>query len=226
MADAASAKNATNSILAKLSEKDFALLEPYVERLDLPVRTMLEKRNKRVEHVYFIDSGMVSIVSNGKQEVEVGVVGREGMTGVSVVLGSDKPTVYETYVQIAGSGRRVTSKLMRQAMGASPTLSSAVLAYTQTFLAQVTQTAAANARGTLDQRLSRWLLLANDRVDGDIVPLTHEFLAVMLGVNRPGVTLALQELERTGSVAQRRGAVIILDRTDLESIATGIYIKP
>lgn len=226
MADAASMKKPNNSILAKLSEKDFALLEPFAERIDLPVRTVLEKRNKRVDYVYFIDSGMASIVSDGKQEIEVGVVGREGMTGVSVVLGSDKPAQYETYVQIAGSGRCVTSKRMRQAMEASPTLFSAMLAYTQSFLIQVMQTAAANAQGMLDQRLSRWLLLADDRVDGGIVPLTHEFLAVMLGANRPGVTLALQELERTGCIAQRRGVVVILDRSGLEVIAAGLYVKP
>lgn len=226
MATAARAKSASNHILAKLSTDDLALFEPQLEQVDLPVRMSIEQRTKKIQHVYFVDSGMVSIVANGSHEVEVGVVGREGVTGVSVILGEVGPAAYQTYVQVAGRGRRITVSDFRGAMSASPTLTRALLKYANYFLGQVTQTALANARGTLDQRLSRWILMVNDRVDGDLVPLTHEFLSVMLGVNRPGVTLALKELERTGAITQRRGSISIVDRMALETIAASNYVKP
>jgi CRP-like cAMP-binding protein len=226
MAKVARAKRGSNFILAKLSPDDFALLEPNLEQINLPVRMSIEQRKKPVQHVYFVDNGIISVVANGDMEIEVGVIGREGMTGVSIILGEIGPAVYQTYVQVAGSGRRMKVAQFRVAMSDSPTLTKTFLRHANSFLGQVTQTALANARGTLDQRLSRWLLMVNDRVDGDVVPLTHEFLSVMLGVNRPGVTLALKELERTGAITQRRGSISIVDCATLESIAASNYVKP
>ena len=111
----------------------------------------LEQRKKNVEHIYFVDSSIVSVVANGTREVEVGIIGREGMTGVSVVMGANHPSIYETYVQVAGSGRRITADELRKAMQSSASLTRTALLYAHSFLEQVTQTALANARSTLEK---------------------------------------------------------------------------
>ncbi len=225
MAKKKSVSRSSNFILSSLSAGDFDLLGPQLEQIDLPVRLNLEHRKKPLDFVYFLNSGVASVVANGSKEIEVGIVGREGMTGVSLLLGVDTPAAYHTYIQVAGSGQRLPKDVLRAAIKHSATLQADLLRYAYSFLTQITQTALANGRASLDQRLSRWLLMVNDRVDGDVVPLTHEFLAVMLGVNRPGVTLALQELERTGTITQRRGSILIVDREALEGIAGVAYVK-
>jgi CRP-like cAMP-binding protein len=219
----------SNRLLSRLSHDDSRLLAPHLEAVDLPLRRQLEARNKRVGYVYFIESGLASVVANGVENaIEVGVIGREGMTGVSVVLDGDAKNraVHETFMQIAGSGQRMPANNLREAIDASSTLQRVLLRYVQTFLNQTTQTALANGRSKIDERLARWLLMSADRVDGNELPLTHEFLATMLGVRRSGVTVALQGLERTGLIAHRRGVIIILDREALEKSANGTYVRP
>ena len=214
-----------NRILSRLSSDDFGLLEPHLEAVNLPLRKQLEARNKPVEQVYFLESGIASVVANGQREIEVGLIGREGMSGLSVVLGSDDNPTNETYVQIAGTGQRMAVGNLREAIGASVTLHQVMLRYAHTFMVQTSQTALANGRSKIEERLARWLLMAADRVEGELA-LTHEFLAIMLGVRRSGVTTALQELERTGLIAHRRGFVTILDREGLEEGSNGTYFAP
>jgi len=218
----------SNKLLSRLSQADLRMLEPHLEAVELPVRTQLEARNKRVAHVYFLDNGMASVVANGTHEIEVGVIGREGMSGLSVVLDADSNSraVHETYMQMGGSGQRISADSLREAMAASGTVHQVFLRYAHAFLIQTTQTALANGRSKIEERLARWLLMAADRVDGNELPLTHEFLAIMLGVRRSGVTVALQGLERTGLVAHRRGVITILDREALETAANGTYVLP
>ena len=152
------------------------------------MRRQLERRNQSVEHIYFVESGFASVVANGDRTIEVGIIGREGMSGLSVVLGSrDNPT-NETYMQVGGSGKRMSAHHLREAIKASATLHQGMLRYAHDFLVQTSKTALANGRSKIEERLARWLLMAADRVEGT-PPLTHEFLAIMLGVRRSGVTI-------------------------------------
>jgi CRP-like cAMP-binding protein len=216
----------SNQLLAGLSRADFRLLEPHLEAVDLPVRKQLVGRNRRIEHVYFPDSGMASVVCNGDHALEIGIIGREGMTGVSVVLGSADKAPHETYIQIAGSGQRLSADHLREAIEASGSLLKALLLYTHRFMTQTTDTAMANGRHKIEERLARWLLMVDDRLDGHEIPLTHEFLGVMLGTARPGVTIAIQELQRRGWITNSRGVVTIIDREGLINSSNGAYVTP
>jgi CRP-like cAMP-binding protein len=213
-----------NRILLRLSRKDFAMLEPHLEPVDLPVRKTLEISKKRIDHIYFIESGFASVVAKGKgASIEVGIIGREGMTGLAVVLGSDRAQ-HETYIQAAGSGLRIGAKELRHALDRSTALHRVMLHYVHAFLAQTTTTALANGRSTIEERLARWLLMADDRIDGKELPLTHEFLGLMLGTHRPGVTAALQALERASLITTRRSRITILNRKALEKNSNGTYV--
>jgi CRP-like cAMP-binding protein len=154
------------------------------------------------------------------------MIGREGMTGASVVLGDGDRAPHEVYMQIAGRGVHLPADRLREAIAKSVSLHQVLLRYVQAFLTQTTQTALANGRGKIEERLARWLLLAQDRVDGNELKLTHEFLAVMLGVRRSGITTALLELERKGLILHRRSIVIITDREGLEESTNGTYLPP
>jgi CRP-like cAMP-binding protein len=168
----------SNRILSRLSREDLALLEPHLEAVDLPARKPLEKRKKRIKQVYFIESGFASVVANGmsKPSIEVGIIGREGMTGLAVVLGHDRAQ-HETFIQLPGKGLRMSADSMREAQDRSVSLHREMLRYANAFLMQTTTTALANGRSKVEERLARWLLMAHDRVDGDELPLTHAFSA-------------------------------------------------
>jgi CRP-like cAMP-binding protein len=216
----------SNRILSRLSRQDFALLEPHLEAVDLPVRKPLEARRKRIDQVYFIESGFASVVANGtsKPSIEVGIIGREGMTGLAIVMGHDRAQ-HETYIQVAGRGLRISAAKLREADERSMTLHRAILRYAHAFLLQTTTTALANGRSKIEERAARWLLMADDRIDGDDLPLTHEFLGLMLGTHRPGVTIALQALEKAGLITTRRSHITIIDRKGLEKSSNGTYIR-
>ena len=126
-------------------------------------------------------------------------------------------------MQIAGNGHLMAAARLREAIAKSSALHQVLLRYVNLFMSQTTETALANGRGKIEERLARWLLLAHDRIDGDDLKLTHEFLSVMLGVRRSGITIALQELERKGLISHRRSAVTILDRKGLEQGTNGAY---
>jgi CRP-like cAMP-binding protein len=215
-----------NRILARLSRAELNLLEPNLETVDLPVRKQLHPRNKRIEHVYFPESGIASVVANGPHALEIGIIGREGMTGVALVMGIDERPRHETFIQVAGKGHRLSANHLREATEAIPTLRQALLQYAYAFMTQMADTALSNGRHKIEERLARWLLLADDRLDNNHIPLTHEFLGVMLGTARPGVTIALQELERRGWITHRRGAVTIIDRKQLIRSSNGAYFHP
>jgi len=214
----------SNRILAGLARQDFALIKPHLEPVDLPVRKVLETRRKRIDHVYFVESGFASVVANGsdKPSIEVGIIGREGMTGLAIVLGGDRAQ-HATYIQVAGKGQRMSAARLREVDAQSPAFHRAMLRYARAFLAQTTTTALANGRSKIEERLARWLLMAHDRLGGEL-NLTHEFLGLMLGTHRPGVTLALQALEKAGLIATRRGRVTILDRKTLQKSSNGTYV--
>jgi CRP-like cAMP-binding protein len=210
-----------------LAEQDFGSLEPHLETINLPLRMQLEIHNKPIEHVYFLESGFASVVANGSghRSIEVGIIGREGMTGLAVIMGTDR-SPNETFIQAGGEGQRMVAADLRTAMERSPTLHRCFLRYGHTFLTQTAQTAMANGRSKLEERLARWLLMADDRIDGDELPLTHEFLAIMLGVRLPGVTAALNLLASEGLIRANRGVISIVDRKGLQESSNGAYGKP
>jgi len=215
-----------NHILSRLSPDDFGLLEPHLEAVELPVRKRLEARNRRVEQIYFPESGIASVVASGARAIEVAIIGRDGMTGLSVVMGNNERAPHETYMQVAGTGLSMSADDLRNAIGTSVVLHHVLLRYAYAFMIQATQTALANGCGKIEERLSRWLLMAADRVDGNEIALTHEFLATMLGVRRSGVTVAVQQLERAGLISHRRGVITILDREAVEQRSNGTYFPP
>jgi CRP-like cAMP-binding protein len=214
----------SNHILSTLSPQDRALLEPHYEAVDLPFRYTIEAAHRPVSHLYFLNEGLASVVASGTRDqiIEVGVIGREGLTGCAVLLESDR-SPNTIHMQIGGNGVRIEADRMRAALRTSETLRGTMLRFVQSFLQQATQTALANGRATLEVRLARWLIMAHDRVDTSCLPLTHEFLAVMLGVRRPGVTVALQKIQANGLVTTHRNAIEIQDRAGLEALAGGFY---
>jgi CRP-like cAMP-binding protein len=220
------AKPILNRVLSCLSVADLARLEPRLTAADLPLRKSLEMRNRPIEYVYFFERGFASVVANGSSEgVEIGLIGREGMTGHAVVLGADR-TPHDTFVQSAGNGWRISSDTLRSAMAKSSTLRDVLLLFVQVFSIQASHTAIANSRGKLEERLARWLLMAHDRSDSDRLQLTQEFLSQMLGVRRAGVTVAVGLLVKTGVIKITRGAIEIVDRGGLEEESNGIYGVP
>jgi CRP-like cAMP-binding protein len=215
-----------NHILSRLSRQDVRPLEAHLVDVDLPVKKQLVTRNKRIEDVYFIDAGIASVVADGSgKQIEIGLIGREGMTGLGVVMGNDR-SPYDNYMQVAGKGRSISASKLRQADERSTALHRLIMKYTDAFLMQTAQTALANGRSKIEERLARWLLMAQDRLESDEIPLTHEFLAIMLGTQRPGVTVALHALERGGLITTRRSAITILDRKALEESSNGTYLAP
>jgi CRP-like cAMP-binding protein len=213
-------------LLASLSSAEYALLKPDLESVALAVRQILEAPNTPITHSYFIESGLASIVArNSHKRLEVGLIGCEGMTGLPIVLGSDR-SPHETFIQVAGEGKRIAADKLRAAMQKSRSLERAFLKCAHEFMNQTANTALSNGTATLEERLARWLLMANDRLEGNEIPLTHEFLSLMLGVRRAGVTVALNYLEQRGIIQLARGDIIILDREGLTASANGNYHQP
>jgi CRP-like cAMP-binding protein len=215
-----------NRILSRLSADDKALLKPDLEPVELALRQVLETPNKPIKHSYFIEYGLASIIaSNGHKQLEVGLVGCEGMTGVPIVLGNDR-SPHETFIQVAGHGQRIAADKLRKAIAQSRSLERALLGFALSFMNQTANTALSNGTSTVEERLARWLLMANDRLRGDEVPLTHEFLALMLGVRRAGVTVALHYLEQRALISLARKQIVITDRKGLKAAANGTYHEP
>lgn len=216
-----------NRLLAKMSSQDWALVSPHLETVTLKERQVVEVPNKPITHVYFVETGVVSVVAVNEEDhrIEVGVIGKEGMTGVPLVLGDDRAQ-HSAYMQIGGNGRRMPAAAFVDALGRSESLRSLMMKSAQAFMIQTAHTALANGRAKLEERLARWLLMAHDRLDSDSVPLTHEFLAVMLGVRRAGVTVALHSFERRGLITTKRGQLTLVDRTGIEKVAGSFYGIP
>ena len=216
-----------NGLLRTLSTADLALLEPTLEPVLLDLRLVLVHANQAVEHVYFPEHGLASVVARAVDgsRMEVGTFGRDGMSGVSLLLGVDR-TPNETFMPVAGYGHRITAESLRRALGQSVSLHAALLRFAHVSSVQAAHTALATGSQTIEQRLARSLLMAHDRLDGDVLSLTHDLLAAMLAVRRPGVTVATQLLEGEQIIKAERGRITILDRARLEAVAGGSYGAP
>ena len=180
-----------NGLLRRMSAEDIALLEPHMQRCSLHLRMNLEQPRTPIEFIYFLEEGIGSVVAKTRQgrDTEIGFIGVEGMTGSAVVMGDDR-NVHECYVQMAGEAIRIEVAPFSAVLASSPTMRLYLLRYAQALHIQTGYTALVNARSKLEERLARWLLMCDDRVSDGRLTITHEFLAIMLGVRRPGVTVA------------------------------------
>lgn len=212
-----------NRLLRILPPEQFAAIEQDLQPVSLPHKHDICVAGQAFDWVVFPETGLVSIVadSTGRQ-LEVGIVGRDGLAPYAAVLGSDTSPLRQ-YVQVEGQGHRMRATALHAAIDASPPLRALLLRYVHAFTMQASQTALANGTCTIEQRLARWLLMVQDRVDGDEVRLTHEFLSYMLGVRRTGVTLALHVLEGEGLIRARRGSITIVDRARLIVASNNSY---
>ncbi len=210
------AKPAANRLLGLLNPGDYRRLRPHLHPIALTYRRSLYRARKPIEFVYFIETGVGSLVNtmaNG-QAAEVGTIGNEGLVGLPLVLGDDRaPT--SVYVQVPGAGLRMKASLFEKELARSATMRTVMLHYAHASFNQVAQSAACNQFHSLEQRCCRWLLMTHDRMQSDEFLLTQEFLAMMLGVQRTGVTAAAGALQRAGLIRYSRGNVTIVDRRGL-----------
>jgi CRP-like cAMP-binding protein len=212
-----------NQLLATLTSADSDLIHAHFERVPLNFRDILIEARAPLEHVYFPEQGIASILANTSEgRIEVGMIGREGMVGVPVVLGLDR-SPHAFLIQAAGEAQRISANDLRQVIARSPSLNARLLRYVHAMMIQTAQTAYANASFNIEARLARWILMTHDRVESDDLPLTHDFLSMMLGVRRPGVTVAVQTLEASGLIRASRGRITVLDRPKLEEVADDAY---
>ena len=216
-----------NRLLAALRDADLESLRPHLERVDLDVHQILEQAGDVITHVHFIESGVISIVgmTEPNHRIEVGMIGYEGATGIDIVLGNDR-SPNDFLVQSAGSALRISASSLRTIVRNRRPLAGTLLSYVHAFMVQGSQTALANGRGRLDERLARWLLMWHDRIGNHEFETTHELLSLLLGVRRQGVTVALHELEGRGLIRSLRGRIRIVDRAGLQRAAGGFYGIP
>lgn len=214
----------TNQILGKLSAEEYEQLSPYLEPVTFRLGDVLYYPQDPTTHVYFPNNGTLSIISTFEDggSIEVGVIGNEGMFGINVVLGSIT-TLHQALVQLSGDGLRVPADVIRREFKRGGRLHDLLLRYTQALIIQISQTAACNRAHPLEGRLARWLLMTHDRAIMDDLELTHEFIAVMLGTRRAGVTVAAGKLQDEGLIKYRRGHVQIVNRQGLEKITCVCY---
>jgi CRP-like cAMP-binding protein len=213
-----------NRLLATLPEADFQQLRPKLQWLELNVRDVLYKPHGITDYAYFPTAGICSIIGETSTGVrsEVGIVGREGFVGSSIVLFADSAP-FEVVVQAEGRGLRIRKEDLQQAMNKSPALLAALLRFIHVFVVQATETAIANAHYLPVERLARWLLMCQDRVDTAEFTMTLKFLSVMLALQSSGVIDALAQLEDKNIINAAKGKVEVLDRAALQTIVCGAY---
>src|SRR5216684_1954021 len=215
---------ASNRLLVHLPQDDQERLNRFLQPVVLEYKHELYNADERIEFVHFIESGVGSLVctmANG-QAAEVGTIGNEGLIGLPVLLG-DNQAPSSMYVQVPGRGLRMRARAFRELLDQSQRMRAVMLRYTHVFFNQVAQTAACAHFHSLEQRCCRWLLMTHDRMPSDTFLLTHEFLAMMLGVRRAGVSVAAGALQRAGMIRYHRGRITVRDRQGLEDCACECY---
>ena len=217
-------KPVSNKILLSIPDREYRSIRPHLDFIDLPNHYNLYEPVHKLKFVHFPNRGLISLVvlmENGKT-VEAGVVGNEGMSGIPLVVGIQRSPLREI-VQIGGNGFRVTTTAFQNTLQSAPGLGAALNRYAVVQGLQVAQTAACNRLHEIEQRLARWLLMAQDRIDAGLLLITHDFLATMLGTDRPSVSVAAGVLQRRKLIEYTRGAVKVLDRKKLESFVCECY---
>lgn len=213
-----------NKILLAILDSEFRSLRPQLEHIDLPHHRSLHEPHQKLTFAYFPNSGLISLVvaTEDGRAVEAGVVGIEGMAGMPLAVGLLRSPLREV-MQIAGDGFRMKAGALQKALETSPHFRIMLGRYAVVQGIQIAQTAACNRLHDITQRLSRWLLMAQDRVDSGLVSLTHDFLATMLGTDRSSVSLAAGALQKKKIIHYTRGAIKILNRKELEASACECY---
>jgi CRP-like cAMP-binding protein len=213
-----------NRLLLALSPSNLKRLMPELQHVRCESEEVLMDADSSLDHVYFPDSGVVSIVAvyADGSEIEMATIGREGCTGMQAAFGAKKSSV-RLLVQIQGTASRMSRRAFTQALETMPTFRSLMFTYVEAFLEQVLLSVACNGAHNLKQRLARWLLMMRDRSDDDILPITQNLLAEVLGVQRPTITNAIRDLERAGSIESGRGQVTILNRPRLMEASCECY---
>jgi CRP-like cAMP-binding protein len=213
-----------NRILLAIPEDEFMAVRPLLEEMEMPQYKIFYEQGEKIGYAYFLNQGMVSLVVsvNDGRSVEVGITGCEGIVGAPLAFGFERAPM-RAIMQISGRGLRTASSTLEDAIHRAPCLKALVERYVMMQQLQVAQLAACNRLHDMDQRLARWLLMCQDRIDSESLPLTHEFLAQMLGSGRPTVTIAAGVLERAGLIQNTRGSVKILNRKRLEDAACECY---
>lgn len=214
----------SNRLLAALPANEYQRLLPSLEAISLNIRDGLYEPGEPIEYVYFPLSGMVSILVNMGDDtlIEVGVVGNEGMVGLTIFLGADQ-TNTKGICQVAGEAVRMRSDVFRTELSQNGALVSLLQCYTLAYFALIAQSSGCNSQHPISQRCARWLLLTHDRVGKNQFELTQEFLGQMLGVRRAGVNSVMQALQANGIITYSRGIIHILDREGLERAACQCY---
>jgi CRP-like cAMP-binding protein len=210
-----------NRLLAVLPRELHEKLAPNMKRVSLEQGTILHHPGETIKALYFpIDCLLsITITMNDGSTAEAGIVGNREVLGVNAFMGGRETTQTEYIVQMAGSAIKVDAQLLLEEFDCNKELRDVLLRYTQALIAQISQTTGCNSLHNLDQRLARWLLEAQDRVEAEELKLTHEFISHMLGVRRAGVTQAAQKLQESGLIRYQRGNVKILDQRRLEEVS-------
>ena len=213
-----------NKILLLISDEEYSVILPHLQFVGMPQHLSLYEPGQPLEFVHFPNSGMVSLViaTEDGRTVEVGEVGREGFSGVQAAVGINKNQVREI-VQIAGDGFRVKIGALKSILQSTPQLERTLTRYGVVQGMQFAQTAACNRLHNIEQRLARWLLITQDRVNSSTLAITHDFLATMLGTDRPTVSLAARVLQAEQIIKYTRGAVQILSRAKLKDRTCECY---
>lgn len=218
--------NFANEILRALPPDEVRRLRPHLTRIRLVNGAVLYRAGDRIDDLYFVEQGFVSMVAVAdgvENRVEVGLIGREGLVGAVALIAPGATSYVQAMVQMPGAAYRIPTAALVANLEQAPMLRRLMLQAFEASMAQLAQTAACNSRHTVPQRLARWLLMAHDRVEGDELPLTQEFLAIMLAVRRPGVTIAIGESQAAGLIRHSRGRIIICNRPGLEAAACVCY---
>jgi len=214
-------------LLRALSPADLSLLVPHLEPVKLSLRERLQDPHDDLAYAYFIESGIGSMIArtSHRREAEIGLIGRDGMIGVDLAQG-DSCSPYEFISQVEGWALRIPADKFTAALSWSMTLRMLCIRFARALAVQTAYTALVNAQSKLEDRLARWLLMIHDRIDEDRFETTHDFIAQMLAVRRPGVTVALHILEGKGLIRSNRGEVLIRDREGLIELSDGAYGQP
>jgi CRP-like cAMP-binding protein len=220
----AAGKPVSNKILLSISDSEYNSIRPHLEYLRLPNHLVLHETGEKLRFAYFPNRGLISLVvvmKDGKT-AEAGVVGNEGFTGTPAAVGLSRGPL-RAVVQITGDGFRIKVGALQNTLESAPHLQMMLNRYAAIRAMQVAQTAACNRLHDIRQRLARWLLMTQDRVNSGALPITHDFLATMLGTDRPSVSLAAGVLQKKGFIEYTRGAVKIVNRKKLEDSACECY---
>jgi CRP-like cAMP-binding protein len=220
----AEGKQVSNKVLLATPDNEYELMRADLTYIDLPDHLSLHEPTQKIEFVYFPNRGMVSqvVVTKDGRTVEVGVVGNEGYVGAGLAAGLSRSSVREI-IQIAGDGFRMMGNALERILRSAPQLQVILSRHTGLQGMQVAQTAACNRLHDIQQRLSRWLLMTQDRVNLAVLPITHDFIATMMGTDRSTVSLAAAVLQEKGIIEYVRGAVKVVSRRKLQNSACECY---